>query len=287
MTTSNCVSNWRTRLEKSISTEENRAESLKLEIAELRQKQRHYLGKEYDGENTAARYGLDANNKEALLNCCLNTLEKLKKQHRLHVSSSTIGAIETINSAVAQKANSFEQNILEVTREREQIIQKIGPVKQKVDIAKQFGGTTEAVRELELLEAELAQTNTQLDGLRDEYRVFSVAKDHQNDACLVSKDTPGFQLRQLYEKLAQESDAFAVDVETKRKEMEQKIATSLESYLSAIKELGELKAAVGVRNMELQSVKKPDVRLASPITMPKPSEDLNRLQHIFDGAAAI
>lgn len=251
MTTEICVSNWKKSLEKSVLAEETRLNNLRQELA-AKQEEAHqcfYVESE--------KYSICQSEIQRLknsINLQEGSLQQLKKRNELCVPSAVVGQIETLNTEITSQINAFEQRIASITKKRDGLIGRIAPIKEKVEIAQQFGSTTEATQTLKELEIELAEVTNQFEILQQEYRVFSIAKNHQNDACLVSEDTPGYRMRALRSQLKEEKNTFTDDIENKVNVLYEEIDTAINTIVKAAQTIGEITITVKARDLELKSI---------------------------------
>lgn len=214
----------------------------------------------------------------------IDSLETLKKQKALYVPSRVIGQIDALQDEINSRSIEFEKLIASGNTEVEKIGQQIAAAQIKADIAKQFNGSTDSDQELTKLIEEMAKANNELTELKRQYQVFTVAKNHQNDACLVSKDTPGYRMRSLRGQLKEETNIFKGDMESKVNALYDEIDIAINTIVNAAKTIGKLTITAKLRDLELQASGFTETGLQNKLKAIQLNSDLKSktLQQIVD-----
>lgn len=214
----------------------------------------------------------------------IRSLESLTRQKTLYAPSPIIGQIDALQDEINSQSSEFEKLIALANAKVERIGQQISAAQIKADIAKQFNGSADSDQELANLTEEMAKVNNELTELRRRYQVFTVAKNHQNDACLVSKDTPGYRMRSLRGQLTEETNTFKDDMESKVNALYEEIDTAVNTIMKAAQTIGELSLTVKLRDSELQASGFAETGLQNKLKAIQLKSDLKHrtLQQIVD-----
>lgn len=214
----------------------------------------------------------------------INSLEQLNKRKAVYSPSCIIGQIDALQDEIASKSNEFEQAIAAANTNREKIEQQISARQIEADIARQFNGNTDCNQELKRLAQEMAEAGNELAELQRQYKIFTVAKNHLNDACMVSKDTPGYRMRSLHNQLSEETSTFKDDIESKVNVLYEDIDTAVNTIVKASQTIGELSLTAKIRDLELQASGFTETGLQNTLKAIRLKSDLKHmtLQQIVD-----